>query len=363
MRRLASALSFAASLASTTLAWADKIVVLPFTSPNNVPQVELDEARRWTREAATLRGHAPATDSELAAAESTIRDGVADTSQEYMSAGKAAHADWTLTGHVTRVDHPPSRMPDGTTEEGFTTYRIELEVCQVASGRVESLSREVLADDAPGDIAEVLSLLVRPEGIASEEVPWGQTPLRRKPRSKSLPPPSPPAEPEPRHRIDGPSPNIRPRYGQGHELSLGLSTGVSTALSRPGNALGPSEAMAVGGAIGYALPQAMRGLELRGNVTSQVLGPRAVEASAGARWLLAPFTGADFIFVGPEVLAGAHVALGANQTTRFLLHGAAVVAFAISEMVQIDVAADLAAALGSDSLVLAGGTGRLVLRF
>jgi hypothetical protein len=121
--------------------------------------------------------------------------------------------------------------------------------------------------------------------------------------------------------------------------------------------------MPIGGAIGYALPDVMRGLELKGNLTSQVLGPRAVEVSGGARWLLAPFSGADFIFVGPEVLVGAHIALGANPTTRFLLHGAGVVAFAVTETIQIDVAADLAAALGSDSLVLAGGTGRFVVRF
>jgi hypothetical protein len=362
VKGLVTSLAFVAALTCTTAAWADRVVVLPFTSADSVARPELDEARGWTREAVSKRGHMPANDTELAAAESTVKDGVADTSQEYVAAGKAARAEWTVTGHVTRIDHAPGRLPDGTEDEGYTTYRIELEACQVASGRVESVSREVIADDAPGDIAEMLGLLVRPEGIGNAAVPWAQVPPRRKPHPKPVSAP-PPAEVKRSVHMDEPSPNITARYGQNHPIALGLSTGVSTALVRPDMALGPSEAMSLGGAIGYALPNVMRGLELRGNLTSQVLGPRAVEVSAGARWLLAPLSNVDWVFVGPEVLVGAHVALGGNPTTRFLLHGAGVVAFAVTDAFQIDIAADLSAALGSDTLVLAGGTARLVLRF
>jgi hypothetical protein len=94
-----------------------------------------------------------------------------------------------------------------------------------------------------------------------------------------------------------------------------------------------------------------------------VVGPRALELSAGARYALAPVPGLR-LFVGPELLVGAHVALGANKVARFLAHGSAFVALGITENVQAEVAADLAAALGgAGTLVLGGATARLVVRF
>jgi hypothetical protein len=354
---------FFAALVATFLfvlpAWADKVAVLPFNSPNNVPRPELDEVRKWTREAVTKKGHTYATDNEMVSAEAAIKDGVADTSQEYIAAGKLAGAAWTLTGHVTRNDYPPARMPDGKEEDGYTTYRVELEACQVGTGGVESLSREVLPDDGPSDIAEMIGLLVRPEGLANAEIPWERAGVRRpKPRPKAPPPPPPPAEP-----VSPAPPAVRHVYGEGHPIAIGASAGVTTALVQPDVALGPSAAMPIGGIVGYALPEAVPGLELRGNFTSQVIGPRALEISAGARYAFAPLAGTR-LFVGPELLLGAHVALGADKTARFLTHGAVFVALGFTENVQAELAGDLAAALGGGgTLVLAGGTARVVLRF
>jgi hypothetical protein len=121
--------------------------------------------------------------------------------------------------------------------------------------------------------------------------------------------------------------------------------------------------MPIGGVIGYALPDTVPGLELRANITGQVIGPRALELSAGARYAIAPFGGVRF-FVGPELLVGAHVALGAEKTGRFLSHGALFAAYGITENVQAEIAGDLAAALGgAGTLVLGGGTARVVVRF
>ena len=138
-----------ATFAFASPAWADKIVVLPFTSSKNVPRPELEEVRRWTRDAVTKKGHTFATDDEMAAAEAAVKDGVADTSQEYQAAAKAVHADWTLTARVDRNDYPPAKLPDGKEEQGYTTYRVELEAFQASSGRVESLSREARKIAAP----------------------------------------------------------------------------------------------------------------------------------------------------------------------------------------------------------------------
>ncbi len=298
----------------------------------------------------------------MMSAEASVKDGVADTSTEYIAAGKAAGATWTLTAHVDRIDYPVATLPDGSTEEGYTTYRLELEACQVATGRVESLSREILPDDAPSDIAEMVALLVRPEGIANADTPWLRAGVTRpKPRPKPplpKPPEPPPPPPEPKKPAAP-----RAIYGERAPFSIGASVGVSNALVRPDGARGPSWAMPIGGVIGYALPDALPGLELKGNLTGQVVGPRAVEVSAGARYAVAPIRGVD-VFVGPELLVGVHVATGADTAARFLTHGALFLAVAITDNVQVEAAADLAvAAGGAGTLLLGGGTARLVLRF
>jgi hypothetical protein len=347
-----------AALLSAAPAWADKLAVLPFTSPNNVPRVELEQVRGWTREAAARGGHATASDAEMAAAEASARDGVADTSQEYQVAGKAASADWTLTARVERVDHPPARLPDGSEEEGFTTYRVELEAYQMSSGRLESLAREIVPDDASKEIAEMIALLVRPQGIDDADIPWSHEGAQR-PRRRAKPAAEPALAPPPSATSRPP----RPVYGAGHPLALGVSVGVSSALARPDVARGPSWAMPIGGALGYALPDAAPGLELRGSFTSQVIGPRALEIAAGARYALAPLGGLR-LFVGPELLLGAHVALGADKTARFLSHGALFAAYGVTEQLQAELAGDLGVALGgSGTLVLGGGTARITFRF
>lgn len=356
---LAWVVAVLATFAVCRPAWADKIAVLPFTSPNDVPRPELEEVRRWTREAVDKTGHTSATDGEMVSAEAAVRDRVPDTSEEYLAAGRAVGADWTLTASVARDDHPPAKLPDGSEEEGYTTYRVELIACQVGTGRVESLSREMLPEQGTSDIAEMIDLLVRPEGLANAEIPWERTGVQRpKPKPKPAAAPAPAAPPA----REGP-PLRRYVYGEGAPFALGASIGVTGALARPGQARGSSAAMPIGVAFGYAFPESAPGLELRGNLTGQVAGPRALEVSAGARYALAPVPGLR-LFIGPELLLGAHVALGAEKSARFLTHGALFVAVGITKNVQAEVAADLAAALGgSGALVLGGATARAVVRF
>lgn len=356
LKRFLSIVLAAAFVALPRLALADKVAVLPLSSTNNVPKPELERVREWVRDGVVKAGHTFATNDEMVSAEASVRDGLPDTSQEYIAAGKAANAPWTVTARVQRNDVPASTLPNGATEEGYTTYRLELEACQVESGRVESVSREILEDDAGPDIAEMLRLLVRPEGLSNAEIPWERAGAKRpKPRPKPpAPPPPPPAPPPPAEP--------RPVYGAGHPLSVGAAIGVNTAFVRPDGARGPAAAMPVGGTVGFAL-ESVPGLELKANIMAQALGPRALEASAGARWAFAPFGGTR-LFVGPELLLGGLVALGADKTTRFLTHGSAFVAYGVTENLQLEVAGDLAAAFGgTGTLALGGGTGRVVVRF
>jgi hypothetical protein len=245
---------------------------------------------------------------------------------------------------------------------GYTVYRLELEVCQVETGRVESLARDLDPDEAPVRIGEMLALLVRPEGIGNAEIPW-QTGAPRKPKAKPAPPPEPlPPAPSPPPPVASEAPPPDHVYAEGHPFALGASVGLSAALVRPSEARGPSLALPIGGVVAYA-PEATPGLEFRGLFTSQVAGPRALEISAGARYAF-PVSARHRIFVGPELLAGAHVALGADKTARFLAHGAAFAAVGFGEQVQLEIAADLAGAFGgTGSLLLGGGTARVLVRF
>jgi hypothetical protein len=348
-----------AILCAASPAFADQVAVLPFTAPKGLSKPEVDRARVWTREATIKKGHVPPNDSEMLSAEMAVKDGMPDTSEEYRAAGRASGSQWTLTGRIERHDAPPARLPDGTEEEGYTTYHLEVEACLVESGRVESLAREIDPDEAPEQIGEMLGLLLRPEGIKNAQLPWDSSaPHKRQPKPKA-PPPPPPAPPPP---PPPPKPVVKHTYAENRPAALGISAGVSTALKRPANAQGPSGAFPIGAVLGYAIEQ-VPGVEVRGIFTSQVLGPRALEIAAGGRYAIRLLP-QHRIFVGPELLLGAHVALGADKTARFLTHGAAFVAIGLGEQVQLEVAGDLAAALGgSGTLILGGGTGRALFRF
>lgn len=363
MRRFFFTLALVALwLTTASRARADKVALLPFSSTENLPRTELEEVRKWTRDALTSQGHVCATADEMVSAESAVKDGVADTTQEYRDAATSVGADWAISARVERKEHPANTLLDGRVEDGFTTYRVELEAYQASSGRVESLSREVLPDEGVSDIAEMVTLLVRPQGVANAELPWSRLGPRR-PKPRALPPVRPPP-PEPPPPPSAPaSPPRRYVYGEGRPFALGASIGVTNAMARPEQARGPSWAMPIGGVVGYALEQQAPGLELRGVLTSQVLGPKALELSAGARYAISPIPGVR-VFVGPELLLGAHVALGAHKTTRFLTHGALFLAVGITESLQVELAGDLSAALGGGgTLLLGGGTARALLRF
>lgn len=357
--RFVSAAAFAALFFTTSSALADKVAVLPFRSPKNVPRPELEQARGWTKEALRRKGHTLPTDAEMATAESSVKDGVPDTSDELRAAGRAAASPWAVSAQVERIDYPAVKNPDGTEEEAWATYRIEVEACEVGSGRVESLAREVVPDTAPEEIAEMIGFLVRPGGIGPNAVfPWtGQGP--RKPKAKPKPPPPPPPPPPPKPP-DPPAPKYT--YAENRPFALGVSLGVSNAIGRPDNARGPSWAVPLGLAFGYAIAD-VPGFEARGIFTSQIVGPKAIEISGGGRYAI-PVLPQYRIFAGPEALLGVHVAIGAEKTARFIAHGAAFASMGIGEMLQIEIAGDLAAAFGgSGTLVLGGGTARALVRF
>jgi len=344
-RSVLAAWVFAAAFAATP-AFADKVAVLPFLNTSAATSLDLDSARNATRLAVTALSHSLPTDGEMLTAQMSSKDGVADTGEEYRAAGRASTSDWTIVGHVE--GHGP-------------TYRLELDVCQVSSGRIESLAREVSPAQASSQIGEMLGLLLRPEGIASSAIPWE----RGVPPVPVAPPPPPPAVATPDAPTSPPQapapPDVQHRYADEHPLGLGVSTSVLTAFSRPANATGSAASALAGIAGAYAL-RGVPGLEVRADVDWSFAGPGSVTVDAGARYAI-PIAPSLRLFAGPEATLGAFFASGADKTARALLQGAAFVALGLGTRFQLELAGSLAYAAGSPSLSLGGGTLRGLVRF
>jgi hypothetical protein len=337
-------------VASPRIAFADKIAVLSFTSAGPAKATDLDDARVATRAAVTRRSHTQPSDSELLTAQMSTRDGVADTRNEYRSAGRASGSAWTIQGHV---------------EGHGDTYRLELEVCQVETGRVESLVREIAPSVASPQIGEMLDYLVRPEGIGNIEIVW-----------KVVAPPSitkGPVVATATVTATAP-PAVRHAFAESAPFGLGVGVdalaapeprallGALAALVRPSNARGSGAALGVHAAVTYAFAQAP-GLDLRADLGVVVAGPSAFHATIGARYML-PLAATARVFVGPEVGLGGFFTLGAEKTARGLVHGAAVAAIGVGARAQLEIAGELDyAGGGSGSLVLGGASARALVRF
>lgn len=324
-------------------ALADKVAVLPFSASTSAStKQDLDGARTAAQRAVLERGHALPTESEMTTAETAVKDGVADTSEEYRAAGRASGSDWTVSGRV---------------DAHGKTYRLELEACQVSTGRVESLAREI--DPAQGDaqISEMFALLLRPEGIANADIPWE----RAQPKP-ATPPPAPPVVTTPPPPA-GPPPAPH-TYAEGHPIALGVGGVGTTAVARAKNAQGSPASAIVAGAFGYALPSVLPGVELRADLGAAVAGPQSLFVDAGARYAFMLAPSSTRLYAGPEATLGAFFTRGGDKETRFLAHGALFVGTGIADIVQVEAFGDLMAAPGgSASLVLLGGGGRVFVRF
>ena len=347
MRQGGRSVALAAGIAVWLLAssaFADKVAVLPFLSGSGVTSADLDAARAATRAATTSLSHRLPSDAEMLTAQMSSTDGVADTGPEYRAAGRASTSDWTVAGHV---------------EGHGATYRLELDVCQVESGRIETLAREVTPADAATQIREMLALLLRPEGLANAPIPWE----RASPAAPAPPPIAKEAAPPPPPPPPGPPapPAVRHAYAEEHPLALGAFTSVLSAFSRPSNATGSPTAALLGVSAGYAL-HGVPGLELRADFDGAVAGPRSYTVDGGVRYAI-PIAPSIRLFAGPEATVGGFFAAGADKTPRALVQAAAFVALGLGERVQLEVAGDLAYAAGSPSLALGGGTFRALLRF
>ena len=340
---------------SSAHALADKVAVLPFSAANSsATKADLGAARTATQSAVVKVGHKEPTPSEMLTAEMAVKDGVADTSDEYRAAGRASSSQWTVSA---RVDPRSSG------------YRIELEVCQVKSGRVESLAREIDAPQAVAQISEMLAILLRPEGIANADIAWARTAPQLPPASPApvaLPAPAAPgadpapASPAPLGTQQQPAAPLA--QGERYPFAVGIGLGALAAFVRPSNAQGNATSLFLSGSLGYAI-DAVPGLELRADFGGAVAGPQALMAEAGARYLrvLEPKL---HIYAGPEVEIGGFFTRGADKSGRFLARGALVGGIGLTERIAVELSGDLAVAPGgAGTLVFGGASARGVFRF
>jgi hypothetical protein len=353
-RALAQTAPASGGVAATPATDARRVLVLRFgASGGGTTSALLDSVRGATRTAVTGLGDALPTDAEVAAAEAQVKDGVADTSAEFRAAGRGAKTGWVVAGHV---------------DAHGATYRLELEACQVSTGRVESLAREVDASQATAQIGEMLALLLRPQGVGDIVPPWDEpnAPPKAPPPVTAPPPPAPAPQPvvatapPPPPPSPGPPP---PQYAEGRPLALGVGGAALDAFQRASDARGSATAGLLTVHGGYGVQGALHGLEVVADMGIAVAGPSSFTLAGGLRYELAIVPSAR-VYLGPEVEAGAFVVLGGDKDARFLIVGSLPIVVGIGSRVQIEAYPELAyAAGGTAGLGFVGGGLRAVVRF
>jgi hypothetical protein len=328
---------------ATSAAASDHAIVLPFSAAHGgAPRAQLAAARDATRAAVERVGAVLPGTADEAAGEARIVDDAADTTNEYRAAGLAAHADWALGARV---------------ESHGWTYRLELEACQVSTGRVESLTREIDARQAAPQIVEMLALLLRPSGVGDAIPHWQQTagrePVPREapqqgPTAKVAPSAAPEPQPEP-----GPAPSERP-------FGVGLGVSVLGAVARVN---GGGDGAFSGGVDLRASAElaAVPGFELFADGSAGLVGATSLAFDLGGRYDLRAGTN---LWVAPELAIGAFFPLAADRSGRLLTRGDLAFVLPMSEAVRVELYPEGAfAAGGTGSLWFLGGGARAVARF
>jgi len=208
-RRVAVAAAAIVSLLSVD-ALADKVATLH--ARGTAPLAERSAIRNASDGGARGLGHETVTENEVLQGEGAAGDKIG-TSEGLVAIGKTTGADWVVEPYVQSSD-------SGT--------RVELKVCQVSSGRVETLARDLDPKvDSLVQMREMLALMLRPQGVGDDPLPWdAKKPVAAKPPPEVLPKPktAPP-----------PPPLV---WGEHGRISLGVAGGLGTLAARPDNASG-----------------------------------------------------------------------------------------------------------------------------
>jgi hypothetical protein len=200
---------FAAAVGAAAMVWsvaalADKVATLPARGP--APMAERANIRAASETASKALGHTTITEQDIVQGEAAAGD-KAGTSEGMIAIGKTTGADWVVEPTVASNEY-------GT--------NVELKVCQVASGRIETLSRDLDPKlDATSQITEMLLLMLRPQGLGDDPLPWA-----KKKDEKAKPPPE--VLPKPK-----PAPVAPPLvWGEHGKISIGAAGGIGSLVVR-----------------------------------------------------------------------------------------------------------------------------------
>jgi hypothetical protein len=355
-RRAAFVAVFAALSSVALVAHGDRIASLP--TRGAAPLAERDAIKTATDAAAAGLGHVLVSSAEVLQGEAAAGP-KAGTSEGCVAIGKATSADWVLDATlVSKEGASKEGAPkEGASKQGASKEepgsgrRIELRACQVSTGRVETLARDL---DPKGDtqqqIREVLGLLLRPEGVGDDPLPWERPAAKPAPTTPSAPSPPKPDERKTAAAV--------PRYGEGSRLAIGAGGGLLGVVARPDGARGSrlSPTWSIRGA--YLLRPS---IELTAQF-SGLHGPgNALVGEIGGRFLhpIGRFA------LGAGASLGVLGQLGGARTARFVARITPTVAWVISRHVhlEVDLGALRAAPGEGGALIFAGAEAALLARF
>lgn len=297
------ALAFAAAVTLLSAsALADKVATLH--ARGSAPLGERTSIRNASDGGARSLGHETIGENDVVQGEGAAGDKIG-SSAGLVAIGKTTGADWVVEPYV-------SSSESGT--------RVELKVCQVSSGRVETLARDLDPKVDPlVQMREMLALLLRPQGVGDDPLPWD---------AKKPAPKPPPPEVLPKKKDEPTAPAAPPlSWGEHGRLSLGVSGGVGSLLARPEGATGPKTLYTWTLHANIALPE-RPWVEIIGRFGG-LHGPGdALGADFGAR-IFARGVGTPSLALGAGATLGVfgafgsgilRPALGLEPTASFALH-------------------------------------------
>lgn len=338
IRPLSSATLALSLLLVATTALADRVANVH--ARGDAKSEDRARVERAAGDAIAGLGHTSPTSKEVVDGEAAAGD-LVGTSAGLVAIGKTTSSDWVVEAFVTPT-------PGG--------LHVDLKACQVATGRVETASRDLdLRLDVAAQLREMLGLLLRPQGIADDPIPWlGATPAK----TPTAPPTATPPVPTPGAPATPPA--APPQYGRAGSVFVGVGGGAYDVVSRPARASGGHALGAFAINFGYGLPSMQR-LELVGAIGGYFGPAGAIRVELGARYMF-PLSRAFAIGAAADV--GALAATSDSKTVRFVAGVNPVLALTISPKFQLDftVPAVRWAPGGDGSLVFLGGEASLIVR-
>jgi len=327
------ALSIAALLSSGE-ALADRVATLH--SRGVAPEGDRATVYKSADTAVKALGHTTATEAEVLSGEGAAGD-LIGTSAGLVAVGKTTSSDWVI---------------EATVSASASGMRVEMKACQVSTGRVETLARDIdPKQDMVEQIRQMLALMLRPQGVGDDPLPW-DTDKKVKPPEKKV---EPEKKPEPPKPTEPP-----PKYGEGGLFAVGAKGGALYLASRPEHASGSRLAGTWALEVAVALPTVPH-LELTAGGGGFFIAAGALHAEFGARYML-PF---GRLALGLGAGIGVLAQTSGAKSVRPLVVADPLLVFAITKRIELDLSlASFRFAPGDEgALVFIGGNLGLFARF